>query len=296
MEASTSLVLQRSYTPELLNWVKTHPMFIAMCDGIDSGEILPALRKQEVHFYEAGARLLRFSGALRKVFTHARYIDAEGKRERYLTDCELNAATLALLRKTAKNHREGKGSELAEVHKLFGDFSVTRRTHRPHELALVDVEARFARGDDLTARMIDLVFLLPDLRLLFIEAKCVGNSAIRSTGVADVARHQIPDYERHIKREGVLIALNRTLQAQSALTGRDLGQANAIIRCVPLLVLDPQHGGLSPRSSDSWLRERLEVARMRNWSFAEGDVALINGMHNPSAAIREFVGRLPAWA
>jgi hypothetical protein len=226
------------------------------------------------------------------VRTHPRYIGEQGGREVVLGADKQSLDWLERIRRTSKKRREGTGSELFEVHKLFREFAITRITHRAGGLSLVDIEARFAKGEGLRASMIDLVFLLRDQRLLFIEAKCVGNPAVRSTKVAEVERRQVPDYERHIRRGGVLDALNRSLQVQSELVSRGLGQAIGIACWVPVLILDPLRRGLAANSKDTWLTEKLGIARNQDWSFAPGEVNVIDGMHDPAAAVREFVQKL----
>jgi hypothetical protein len=283
--------IQREIGDGQLEWIMNHRLFSQMGDGISSGQVLPTLRKREVHFYEGGARLFRFTTS--GVLTHAAYIDDEGDGEREVGKVE--SITAEYIRKRAVPHRTNKqpDSELAAVHSLFPCFAITRTAHRPGELALIDVEARFAAdaaGDPiLPAKMIDLVFLLPDRRLLFVEAKCVGNPAVRSTKTAAVVR-QVEDYQRHIAREGVLDALNRSLEAQSYLVKRDLGQSGGIFPRVPVLVLDPTKQGLSRRSNDTWLRNALAYSGDSKASSA--DTIVIDGMVRPDVAIRNFVAGL----
>lgn len=280
--------LQRRFDDNLLAYINKNPLFEAMRHWIDKGNILPALRKQEVHFYEAGARLLCFTG--KNLFTHTQYIDGKGDKDRPLKDGELNSATLEKIRCTSRKHRK-PDRELVAVHLLFQEFAITRSQHCAGELALIDVEARFALGEKLPGGMIDLVFLLPDCRLLFIEAKCLRNPDVLSTTVARVVS-QVRNYECHIKRDGVLEALNRSLCVQSGLVGRALGQAKCIVPWVPVLILDPDHRGRSPNSTDTWQKEALRTAP--NWSPASGKVAVIDGTCDPARAIRAFVKRLPA--
>lgn len=280
--------LQRSFDAKRLTYIIEHPLFKAMQNGIDEGNIMLALRKEEVHFYEAGARLLRFTG--RKVFTHTRYIDGEGDGERALRDDEWTRETLEQIRRTTNGYRM-PDSELAAVHQLFREFAITRSRHRAGETALIDVEARFAPDEDLPSGMIDMVFLLPDRRLLFIEAKCIGNTAVKSQTEAKVVS-QVKRYKRYIERIGVRDAMNRSMFVQSSLIGRDLGEANSIAPLVPVLILDPTGRGLSPRSTDTWLK--LTLAAAQNPLIDPDKVAVIDGMSDPAAAIRAFVGAFVA--
>lgn len=281
--------IQHEIEDSQIERIMSNPLFLHIIDGIERGQILPALRKSEVHFYEGGARLFRFKGS--RAFTHEAYIDGTGKKERVVN--EVDSVTAERIRKNARGHKLNKqdDSELAAVHALFQNFAITKTDFHEGELALIDIEARFSKDDNaepkLRANMIDLVFLLPDKRLLFIEAKCVGNPAVRSTGSAAVVK-QVQDYERHIKRKGVLDALNRSLKMQSRLVDRNLGQAESVYPRVPILVLDPTKKGISHRSKDTWLRNAL--ARSEKVS---SDPIVINGMEDPEAAIRRFVEVLP---
>jgi len=283
--------IQRAIGDGQLEWIMKHPFFVGMGDGIAFGQILPALRKYEVHFYEGGARLFRFTKS--RVFTHRAYIDGAGDGEREVGKAESTTLTLVDIRRRAVCHRPDN-SELVGVHKLFTHFAVTRRPYRPGELALIDVEARFAANSEDTPElppgMIDLAFLLPDRRLLFVEAKCVGNSAVRSEGTAKVVT-QVRDYERHIMREGVLDALNRSLKVQSCLVGRDLGQSEGVFPKVPVLVLDPTKRGISHRSTDTWLRSAL--ARSGHPEADSLSINVIDGISTPpDYAISQFVAGL----
>ena len=76
---ATTYPIQRVIGDDQLKWIMNHCLFKEMEDGIACGQILPALRKREVHFYEGGARLLRF--AAYKVFTHETYINGSGSNE-----------------------------------------------------------------------------------------------------------------------------------------------------------------------------------------------------------------------
>ncbi len=277
--------LQREFADDQIAWVAQHPLFQAMKDGIDAGEILPCLRKGELHFYERGARLLSFSKM--KAYTHALYAGKKGDRYVALPD----KANFEPIRDTARKHRDTKlDSELAAVHKLFPAFAATRVAHRLGELALIDVEIRFGKGEKdptLLASMIDLAFLLPNRQLLFVEVKCIGNPSISSKTTAKVETTQVPRYEKHIKRDGVLKAINRSLSAQSMLVARDIGQANAIFPKVPVLILNPTDRQNPVSANNLWLKRRLADAS--SWAPTSTDACIIDGMSDPINAITEFV-------
>src|SRR5204863_333322 len=119
------------------------------------------------HLYENGARLLNFSRG--KVLTHRRYAGECGKGDMVLPD-DLDMERFKNIRAAARTHRDkNPNSELVAVHLLFPEFAVTRSAHRGGELALIDVEIRFGKGETdqkIRENMIDLAFVLPNQSLL----------------------------------------------------------------------------------------------------------------------------------
>lgn len=280
--------LQRHGADALIAWVTGHKVYRALREDIDAGAILPCLRKDEIHIYEGGARLLTFSA--RAVYTHVRYTGSKGNGYVKLPD-DLCPGALANIRKTARQLREERGSnELATVHRLFKEFAATRLLYQPGELALVDVEIRFGPHETdptLPTKMIDLAFLMPDARLLFVEAKCIGNAAISSTTIASVVTKQVQIYERHIQRAEVLPAMNLSLCAQARLAGRFLRHAIGIFPRVPVLVLNP--AGRPVTRNNHWLRQALDNAS--KWTGSSADVAIIDSRSDPADAIRAFASK-----
>ena len=279
--------IQREYSENLLSFVRAHPHFNSMRKGIATGDILPCLRKDEIDFYEGGARLFGFSR--RGVYTHRQYIDDNGNGERALTDDEQSHAVFERIRNKARTHRNSKvTSELAAVHRLFPAFAVTRDRHQPGQPALIDVEARFGSDETrkLPATMIDLVFLMPDGRLLFMEAKCMGNPAIASIGTAEV-EEQVENYQSHISHACVLDAIKRSLEAQLILLGKPIELATGIFPRVPVLLLDPSEPQLAIGPKNTWLTNQLNEAG--GWTVRSERPLVIDGRRDPVAAVREFV-------
>jgi len=286
--------LQRKITGPQIEWVAHHRLFGWLKEDIKAGKILPCLRKGEIHFYEGGARLLKFSRG--KVYTHARYACAGldsvcGNADVVLPD-GLEADKFELIREAARTHRDKqRNSELGEVHKLFQPFAVTRKEHKCEELALIDVEIRFGKDEadpTLSANMIDLAFLLPNRELLFVEAKCIGNPDISSTTTASVER-QVGFYERHILRSDVLEAINRSLDAQSRLIGRPLGNADGFFPRVPVLILNPSRDPNPISKNNHWLRRA--IAESPSWTQSTAGVGIIDWTLDPIDAIRQFANK-----
>ena len=82
--------IQRACPEHLLTFVRTHPVFDFMRDGIANGKILPCVRKNEIHFYEGGARLFRFTS--QSIYTDNRYIDGKDGGERRLSVTEQSSS------------------------------------------------------------------------------------------------------------------------------------------------------------------------------------------------------------
>ena len=281
--------MQRAYTKTLFDFVRGHRHFDRMRGGIATGDILPCLRKDEIDFYEGGARLFRFG--VNKVITHRQYIDGHGNGDRALGPDEQTQEVFDRIRNKARTHRVGNvTSELAAVHALFPTFAATRNEHRPGQLALIDVEARFG-GDEATELpdgMIDLVFVMPDHRVLFVEAKCMGNPAVASIARAAVDE-QVKNYERHIGHPGVPEAIKRSIEAHSILVGRASELATGIFPRVPILLLDPSTPQLAIGPRNSWLTDRLNAAGA--WTVNSERPLVIDGRRDPASAIRAFVER-----
>ena len=281
-------LIQRECSGPLLKFVKAHKIFDLMRTGIAAGDILPCLRKNEIHFYEGGACLFRFRP--RSVSTHRQYIDCEGKGYRALSGHEHDLTTFDRVRAKARKHRiEDKSNELAAVHGLFSAFSITRSDHKHGELALIDIEARFGKDDvnGLPIKMIDLVFLMPDQHVLFVEAKCMGNSDVGSSGMAKVEA-QVEYYQRHIRHTSVLDAINYSIKIQLQLINRKTAEISLnIFRRVPILLLDPSDPKRQIGPRNTWLRERL--CKAYDWTIDSERPLVIDGTSDAFGAIGAFV-------
>jgi hypothetical protein len=173
--------LQRQINDQRIKWVAKHPLFQKLKPDIDAGKILPCLRKEEVHLYEHGARLLNFSKG--KVLTDSgfagTFIAGVCGKGSVVLPANLDLDKFECIHNVARTHHDKQpNSELMAVHALFPKFAVTRKKHHCGKLALIDVGIRFGTDEtDATtkANMIDLAFLLPDRSILFVEAKCIGN-------------------------------------------------------------------------------------------------------------------------
>ena len=286
--------LQREFNDDQIKYVASHPMYQWLLADIDAGNVLPCLRRGEIHFYERGARLISFSrGKFRTDAQYAKDVIPGGAGNKQVTlPDDLCESSFRLIVNAARSHRKAQpDSELVAVHSLFPQFAVTRSVHSSKRLALIDVEVRFGRAEtDPTtkASMIDLAFLLPDHRVLFVEAKCIGNPSIISRGEAPVVK-QVSVYERHIQRPGVLKAINRSLTVQSNLVGRPIEHAIRIIKTVPILILNPSMIPNPVTRDNNWLRQALRGAP--DWTPGSTGVGIIDGTVEPINAIHGFVSR-----
>jgi hypothetical protein len=282
-------LIQRECSKSLLDFVRQHAVFECMREGIATGKILPCLRKNEVHFYEGGARLFRFSA--QNVYTHRQYIDGMGNGDRALSISEQNFITVEDVMKKAREHRELKVSnELAAVHRLFPGLALTRSAHKAGQLSLIDIEARFgaSKSKGLPTTMIDLAFLVPDHRVLFMEAKCMGHSAIASSANAKVEA-QVANYEAHIRDACVLPALARSMEVQLQLLRKTGEPPIGIFPRVPILLFDPSTPKREIGRKNTWLSNRLDDATV--WTIKSERPIVIDGRDDPVKAVREFAER-----
>ena len=281
-------LIQRECSEDLLRYVRSHKFFDYMIDDIKNGNILPCLRSRKIDFYKDGARLFRFS--LQRVYTHMRYIGEEGKDDRALSENEQALEVYKRILKTASTYRPKPLSELAAVHRLFTELAASRSAHKPGQLAIIDVEARFQKDEakNLPTTMIDLVFLLPDRRILFMEVKCMGNEDVESSGKAK-AEVQVKNYEQHLRHASVLGAMNRSIQTQLKLVGKFAELATGVFPRVPILLLDPSEKKQKVGPRNSWLTDRLGAASV--WTIDSQPPLVLDGRGDPVVVIREFVDK-----
>jgi hypothetical protein len=293
--------LQKHLEPNSATRLKQTDLFKAMLPRIRAGTIMPALRKNQVDFYEGGARLFTFGQGSFK--TNGRYLADELpsrdiRPERVgLVDAE---KTLHVVRTRGLKHRQktsGAASELAAVHVLAKSFSAYRDEAALGQLLLIDLEARFAPTDaDGTQDMIDMVFLTPAGRVLFVEAKRRWDGRCRSTSVAEVEAQQLPRYRKLTRRPDVAKAYYDLVERMASL----LDKPEIVVRSkdnspcpeVPILIIDPDEKPDSGRGYDVWQKEALRRAQ-EPLASSEG-LHIIDGTTDAVSALKAYADQIDA--
>ncbi|MDI1262774.1 MAG: hypothetical protein PS018_05915 [bacterium] len=266
--------------PEL----QAHPFFrdTGLKEDLDAGKVFPAIRKNEVNFYYAGARLCAFRG--KQMYTSSRYLGAEGKSsEVRIEDHWFSAAKYQKI-KTNCEKRRGPTSELRIVSELFREFSIARSDLPADRAVLLDIECRFP-GSEKAQDMIDCVFLTPEGTLVFVEAKLTTNNAARGIeGSEPAVVCQLKRYRQQLQSQHLRDQIRDDFVRVSAtlgeiLGGRQLPAPKTVFADVPLLFVGRPS---SVYAKDVWQRDLLKNPSPNEWR-----IIVIDGRNNG-------VGMIPA--
>nr|WP_314444397.1 hypothetical protein [uncultured Sphingomonas sp.] len=273
------------------------PLWKALLPLIEAGEVFPAIRKNQVDFYENGARLFSFTLGFK---TNGAYVSADKPRR----DISVNDLAksqedaeklLATVRFRAAKHREPRedraASELRAVHELIRQFSPFSGKADKSEPLLIDLEASFSGLVDTKRDMVDLAFLTPDRRLLFIEAKRQSDSRCRSATAPEVETIQVKRYRECVSRPTLAETYAGVLAAFDKLFGSELaGGPLHVWDDVPILIINPDGYTEKKNSRERWQRAALERASLslneRRALNPHSDV--IDGTRDPAAAIIRY--------
>ena len=148
---------------EVIQKLKEDCFFNFLLDDIKKGEVFPALRKNEIHFYYAGQRLCRFkSKEWREVFMEMK---TPQTLQEY-TDIKLACK------------KKGERNILTYMFKLYSPYYPNAN----QEVKLLDYEIGFPQLHEFGNCQIDLLFLyVPAKTLIFVEAKEADDYRINIT-------------------------------------------------------------------------------------------------------------------
>jgi hypothetical protein len=229
---------------------------------VADGEVFPAIRKNEVHFYYGGARLCVYKG--KQMYTNKRYLGIrEGKsRDVRIPEGWYTPDNYGKLKETCKGWRPPE-RELSIVSKLFPAFSIAASQLPAGRAWLLDIECRFpcAAGAEKTQDMIDCLFLTPDGALVFIEMKRTGNEEARGGGQGEPAvAGQLRRYRRQLGSEALREEIKDIYAGATDTLGRILGRElpapRTVFKSVPLLIVGPSSSP-SPGAKEVWQRDLL---------------------------------------
>jgi len=286
--------LKKHFSAERVSALRDEPLFRLLAQDVAAGDVFPAVRDEEMHFYYEGARLLSYKTAFK---THSRY-QCGSKRPGEVTPGyeplrmgDSVEATYSNLKATCAAYRSG--GELKTVAQSYRDLSHARRGRPAGAATLLDVEIRFPglgsaqprNGQKGKCDMVDMVFALPCGRLCFVEAKRTDDTRARSKTEPEVAR-QIRDYESQVQAAEHIVDTYDAVQAVlAALFGSPVAPLTGVFPKVPLLIL----GEWRPSSQERWQAHWLE--RSSRWAL-DDEFILIDGAGGASPSLQRFLGEL----
>lgn len=250
-----------------------HPFFAktGLSSDLLLGEVFPAIRENEVHFYYGGARLCVYKGG--DMHSNNRYLNVpdNGSSRDVRIPSDLYSEYGAIKDKCKQYRSPDK--ELSIVSLLFSQFSIAASGLSPDRARLLDIECRFpgapepADAKSKTQDMIDCLFLTPRGTLVFVEVKRADNVEARSSGQSAAVVNQLRRYRLQLGSE----ALRRTIKDAYAeaikalslcLEQEDLPKVftpKTVFERVPLLIVGPTVS--SPYSKETWQRDLMAAPR-----------------------------------
>ncbi|MEY9524063.1 hypothetical protein ABIF70_005204 [Bradyrhizobium japonicum] len=257
-----------------------HPFFnkTGLTDDLATGEVFPAIRKNEVHFYHGGARLCVYKDG--HAYTNNRYLELpdDGRSRDVRIPAErFTPADYETIKGKCKSWRTPE-RELSIVSELFPVFSIAA-SHLPADRArLLDIECRFpgAAEGETAQDMIDCLFLAPDGTLVFVEVKRTDNPEARGSGQSEPAvAGQLRRYRQQLGSEGlcneVTDVYTGVSDALGLILGRQLPLPRTVLKKVPLLIVGPTAAS-SPRAKEVWQQTLLASPLS-----LDGDIIVIDG-------------------
>jgi hypothetical protein len=249
----------------------SHEFFSQLSKDVEAGEVFPAIRKNEVHFYYGGARLCIYKDG--QMHTNNRYLDTpdNGKsRDVCIPEDRFTPVGYERLKEKCRGYRS-PDSELSIVSELFPKFSIARLPLPLDRAYLLDIECRFPGGeapDDLAQDMIDCLFLTPEGALVFVEIKRTDNPKARGGGKSKPeVEGQIERYRRKLGSKALREEIKTVYTSVINILGKILRQRlplpQTVFPNVPLLIVGAAFAP-SSRSKEVWQRDLLAAPRSLN--------------------------------
>ena len=274
-----------------------HPFFAktGLSNDLLQGEVFPAIRENEVHFYYGGARLCVYKDG--EMHSNNRYLDIPDNGSS--RDVRIPSDRYSQYRAIKNRCREYRSpnKELSIVSSLFSQFSIAASGLSADRARLLDIECRFpgapaepAVAKSKTQDMIDCLFMTPRGTLVFVEVKRADNVEARSSGQRAAVVDQLERYRLQLGSE----ALRRKIKNAYADAIKDLSLCleqedlpkiftpKAVFERVPLLIVGPTVS--SPYSKEIWQRDLLAAPRS-----LESDIIGLDGRdESMTTALDEF--------
>lgn len=257
MSEDTRKPFTRSFPWDLQELLRAQvPLWDRLRRDIDAGEIFPAVRNREMHFYHKGGRLLAFDA--RGFRTHIKYVltqpDGTALNDD-LSESQLSSIVpigsfsegYGNMKGLCARYGEGEAVAVAAIWRLL-PYTLCRldRSAGLPPVVVLDLEASFGveQEDDKKRKQdrIDLVLLNTGTKeILFAEAKLFSNGAIRSAaGNHPRIVEQIKRYRGQLaaRRQQVLDAYGAYVDAVNSLLELAVPRPDKVIEEIPLLIVD----------------------------------------------------------
>lgn len=259
----TGAGLQKYFTD--VAGLHAHPFFnnTGLKEDLAAGEVFPAIRKNEVHFYHGGARLCVYKNG--HTYTNNRYLELpdDGRsRDIRIRDEWFTPAKYRAIKGKCKDWRPPE-KELSIVSELFPEFSIAADRSPADRARLLDIECRFsgAAEGETAQDMIDCLFLAADGTLVFVEAKRTDNPEARgSAGSEPAVAGQLRRYRQQLGSESLRKEIKNVYAGVTDTLGlilrRQLPSPQAVFEKVPLLFVGPA-AAPSPRAKEVWQQTLL---------------------------------------
>lgn len=292
----TGVGLQKYFTD--VTGLHAHPFFkeTGLKEDLAAGEVFPAIRKNEVHFYYGGARLCAYKDG--HTYTNNRYLEMpdDGRsRDVRIPDDRFSPAKYQAVKRKCKDWRSAE-RELSIVSEFFPEFSIASSRLPPDRARLLDIECRFpgAPGRETAQDMIDCLFVAPEGTLVFIEVKRADNPEARGSAQGEPAvAGQLRRYRQQLGSEDLRNEIKdvyaSVIDTLGLIVGRDLPSPRTVLEKVPLLIVGPA-AAPSPRAKEVWQQSLLASPL----SLAADIIGIDGRSGHMIAALDEFFRALSA--
>ncbi|MCK1520464.1 hypothetical protein [Bradyrhizobium sp. 17] len=251
--------------------LKAHKFFTdtGLMADLRAGNVFPAVRKEEVHFYYGGARLCVYKTG--RVYTNNRYLkisDNGQSRDVAIPKEWFTCESYESIKENCRTYRPVEG-ELPVVSQLFPMFSLAADRLPDNQARLIDIECRFpGTPKTKTAQdMIDCLFITAGGTLVFVEVKLSSNKEARSDGKREPkVASQLQRYRSQFGSKPLRDEITKVYTGVNAtileLMGSEVRQhlvPKRLFQSVPLLIVGKK-ASVSPQGKEAWQGQLLATS------------------------------------
>lgn len=243
---------RRDFSDDLVSKLLKSPLWPQLRENVLAGEVFPAIRNREMHFYCDGGRLFAFSkNGFRTNEKYAQVlIDIPSRKSKDVSE----KGWLKARNRIQNRFHEGingmkhlcglySGPEAKGVSRLYSKYTCIQNRQGQSELSrpivVLDIEVSF-RANERRRDRLDLLLLdTVSQKLLFVEAKHYRNSEIRATDGADPpVLEQLEKYRDHIAKhtDTIVAEYTRAKSWIEKIYQVVLPDPKTILPAVPLLI------------------------------------------------------------